>query len=500
MTRIPSIVLACAMAVCLAHPGLADAPGPDQKSAEAKAAEARGLPAEAVTTHTITLQGEKVAFTARAGAIRLKDVKSEAPLADVAYVSYERNGAEASARPVAFVFNGGPGAASAWLGLGALSPWRLSFPSEAPSPSAPPILVDNTETWLAFADLVLIDPPGTGYSKLLSDSSDIEKRFFSVEGDAEGLAVVIRKWLTARGRLASPKYIVGESYGGFRAAKLLAPLRERENIGVDGLFLVSPALDFTWLPGGRNLLSYGTLLPSMTAIARGASARKDLADIESYAAGEYVVDLLKGENDAQAQARMSDSVARFTALDRSFVSRLGARIDAKSFSRERDRGRQRVLSVYDGSVESFDPAPFAPTSDWTDPVLETWRTPLGAAMTRLTQEKLAWPIGDARYFVLNDKIAHRWDYGNGGRVNAEALTDLRDALALDPRLKVVVAHGVADLVTPYFATKLMLDQLPAYGGPGRVRLVVMAGGHMPYLRDESRSRMRDAARALIEGR
>lgn len=499
MTRIPSIVLAWALAICATLPSLADAPGPNQKGAEAKA-EARGLPVEAVTTHAVTLQGEKVTFTARAGAIRLKDVKSDAPLADVAYVSYERNGAESPARPVVFVFNGGPGAASAWLGLGAISPWRLRFPPDAPSPSVAPTLVENAETWLAFADLVFIDPPGTGYSKLLSDSDEVEKRFFSVEGDAEGLAVVIRKWLTARGRLASPKYIAGESYGGFRAAKLLAPLRERENIGVDGLFLISPVLDFAWLQGGRNFLSYATLLPSMTAIARGASARAALADVESYAAGDYIVDFLKGANDPQAQARMSDAVARFTALDRRFVSRLGARIDAKSFSREFDRGRRRILSVYDGGVEGYDPTPFAPVSDWADPVLETWRAPLGAAMTRLTQEKLAWPIGDARYFILNDRIAHHWDYGQGGRVNAEALSDLRDALALDPRLKAVVVHGVMDLVTPYFATKLMLDQLPPYGEADRLRLIVMAGGHMPYLRDDSRSGIRDAAKMLIEGR
>ncbi|WP_424360699.1 S10 family peptidase [Methylocystis parvus] len=496
MARFISIVLA-ALALGACDPAHADAPAPNPKSVEEQA---RGLPAEAVTSHTISLQGEKIAFTARAGAIRLRDAKSDAPQADVAYISYERTGVDASTRPVVFVFNGGPGAASAWLGLGALSPWRLRLPQTAPFPSAPPILVDNAETWLGFADLALIDPPGAGYSKIISDSTDVEKHFFSADGDAEALAVVMRKWLVARGRLASPKYIVGESYGGFRAVKLLAPLRDRENIGVDGLFLVSPALDFSWLGGGRNLLSYAALLPSMTAAARGVSARKDLADVESYASGDYVVDLLKGAKDAQTLARMSESVARFTALDRQIVARLGARIDGRSFSRERGRSQQRVASAYDANVEGYDPDPFARASEWADPVLETWRVPLGAAMTRLVQEKLAWPIGDARYFILNDRIAHRWDYGSGGRANAEVMSDLRDSLALDARLRVVVVHGAADLVTPYFATKLMLDQLPAYGDPERVRLVVTGGGHMPYLYDAGRESLRDAARKLIEGR
>lgn len=495
MARFISII--AALAVCACEPAFADAPAPNPKSAEEQA---RGLPAEAATSHTIALQGEKIAFTARAGGIRLRDAKSDAPQADVAYVSYERTGVDATTRPVVFVFNGGPGAASAWLGLGALSPWRLRLPQAVPSPSAPPVLVENAETWLGFADLVLIDPPGAGYSKILSDSNDVEKHFFSADGDAEALAVVMRKWLTARGRLASPKYIVGESYGGFRAVKLLKPLKDRENIGIDGLFLVSPALDFSWLGGGRNLLSYAALLPAMTAVARGVSARKDLADVESYAAGDYVVDLLRGARDAETLARMSEAVARFTALDRQLVARLGARVDARSFSRERDRGRQRVASVYDGGVEGYDPDPFARASEWADPVLEAWRAPLGAAMTRLVQEKLAWPIGEARYFILNDRVAHRWDYGSGGRANAEVLSDLRDSLALDPRLRVIVVHGAADLVTPYFATKLMLDQLPAYGDADRVRLFVTVGGHMPYLHDEGRERLRDAARKLIEGR
>lgn len=494
MTRFTSIALAATLLICASPLGRAES----QKHAEEQVV-ARGLPAEAVTSHLISLQGEQVAFTARAGAIRLRDAKSDAPQADVAYVSYERSGADPAARPVVFVFNGGPGASSAWLGLGALSPWRLRFPPEAPSPSRAPVLADNADTWLAFADLVLIDPPGTGYSKLLSDSDDIEKRFFSVDGDAEALAVVMRKWLAARGRLLSPKFIVGESYGAFRAIKVLTPLRERENIGVEGLYLVSPALDFAWLQGGRNLLSYAGLLPSMTAVARGSNARTELADAETYAAGDYVVDLLKGAKDGQALARMNQSVTRFTLLDSHFVSRLGARIDAKSFSRERGRHKQRVSSAYDGGVEGYDPTPFAPVSDWADPVLETWRTPLGAAMMRLTQEKLAWPIGEARYFILNERIARRWDYGHGGRENAEVVSDLRDALALDPRLRVFVVHGVADLVTPYFATKLMLDQLPAYGDAERVRLIVLKGGHMPYLHDESRTNMRDAARKLVEG-
>ncbi len=475
----------------------------DDAAAARKAAEdlgGRALPAEAMTNHTLTIGGEKIAFTARAGAIRLRDAQSDAPQADVAYVSYERNGVDASTRPVVFLFNGGPGAASAWLGLGAVSPWRLRVTPETLSPSAPPAVVDNMESWLPFADLVFIDPPGTGFSKLLSDSEDLKKRFYSVQGDADALAVALRKWLTARGRLASPKFLVGESYGGFRVSKIVRALRERESVGVEGLFLISPALDFTWLSGPRNPLSYIAYLPSFAAVARGATDRAALQDVESYASGDYAADLLRGLRDPQALARLADNVSRFTGLDRALVGRLGGRIDSKTFSRERVRDAQRVSSLYDGEITGHDPTPFAPQSDWADPILDSLRAPLGAAMIRLTSEKLNWPVGDARYVVLNGQVNHLWDFGREGRATAEAVTDLRDALALDPHLRLVVVHGLADLVTPYFASKLLLDQLPPLGDASRASLVVLPGGHMPYFfHEDSRRALRDAARKAIEG-
>jgi carboxypeptidase C (cathepsin A) len=474
-----------------AHKGASDdRKGPDEH--------ARGLPADSVTNHVIAIGAEKIAFTARAGAIRLRDAQTEAPQADVSFISYERTGVDAAKRPVAFVFNGGPGAGSAWLGLGALSPFRLRITRDTLSPSTAPVIVDNDDSWISFTDLVFIDPPGTGFSKILADGDDVRKRFFSVEGDADSLAVVVRKWLTARGRLGSPRFLVGESYGGFRGVKLVDALRARESIGVNGLFLVSPVLDFNLITNERHPLHYAALLPSYAAISRNALSRAVVSEAESYASGEYVVDYLKGPKDAEALSRMSARVAGLVGLDRALVERLGARIDPKTFARERAGDRSRVLSLYDAEVSGFHPAPFSPDADWADPVLESWRAPLGAAMTRLMSEKLAWPIGDARYVVLSGDIAHRWDYGHSGRAGAEVMSDLRAALALDPRLKALIVHGLYDVVTPYFATKFLLDQLPAYGDPARVSLIALRGGHMPYLDEESRKAMRDAAKAFVE--
>ena len=256
---------------------------------------ARELPAEISTTHVMMLGGEKMAFTARAGAVRLQDAHTGAPQADVGFVAYERAETKADARPIAFFFNGGPGASSAWLGLGAASPWRLRL-TEGYSPSDSPMVTENAESWLAFADLVFIDPPGTGYSRILG-GDDLAKRFYSVGGDIDALATVVRKWLAAHRHRSAPVFLVGESYGGFRAVKLVEALREHENIGVLGLFLISPALDFGWLEGTRNLLNYAALLPSLTAVDRSAKDRQALADVEAYASGDYVADLLKGVRD-----------------------------------------------------------------------------------------------------------------------------------------------------------------------------------------------------------
>lgn len=492
-----AVLLTAAMLACA--PGAADEAAPGKTSEERAAATSRALPAETITNHAIMLGAEKLAFTARAGAIQLRDPSSNATQAEIAYISYERAGVDAATRPVAFVFNGGPGASSAWLGLGALSPWRLRLGADF-APSDPPVLADNAESWLGFADLVLIDPPGTGYSRIVGEGEDLRKRLYSVHGDAEALAVALRKWLTAHKRLASPKFIVGESYGAFRAVKLLHALRERESVGVNGLLLVSPVLDFGWLAGSRNPLADAVYLPSFAAVARDATERSAVADVEAYAAGPYVADLLKGVKDKDALDRLAENVGRIAGLDRAVTARLGGRLDVKTFARERRRDAQKVLSAYDGKIAGFDPAPFSSENEWADPVLDALRAPLGEAMIRLTTEKLEWRVGEARYEILNSPIARQWDYGRGGRVNAEAISDLREALALDPRLRALVVHGIADLVTPYFATKLLLDQIPAFGDGGRVELAVVPGGHMPYLREESRRAFRDAARKLFDAR
>jgi carboxypeptidase C (cathepsin A) len=219
--------------------------------------------------------------------------------------------------------------------------------------------------------------------------------------------------------------------------------------------------------------------------------------VEAYAAGPYLADLLRGERDSQALSRAAEKVASFTGLDPALVRKLGGRIDVATFARERDRASAKVTSLYDARAGGFDPSPHAAASDYSDPVLDAIKTPLASAMADLTGNRLGWTV-EARYEILNENVNRGWDWGSG-RDRAEALSDLKRALALDPSLRVLVAHGLTDQVTPYFASKVLIDQVPPMGDPDRLRLKVYGGGHMLYLDSKSRAGLREDARKLIVG-
>jgi carboxypeptidase C (cathepsin A) len=470
----------------------------DISPASSATAEQHRLPPDATTKHTLTLPGRTLAFTATAGSIRLFDDKGE-PQADLAYTSYQFDGADARTRPVTFLFNGGPGAASAWLQFGDAGPWRLAFSGDAASSSASPDLMPNAETWLDFTDLVFIDPADTGYSRFVATGDDVRKRFFSVDGDVNSLSVMIRRWLEKHDRLLSPKYVAGESYGGIRGPKIVHSLQTQQGVGVKGLILISPVLDFREF-SGSSLLQYVWSLPTMAAVARekekGSVTRGDMADVERYAHGEFLTDLLKGEADAEATNRIADKVSSLTGIDQAVSRRLAGRFDAIEFRREFDRKNGKVTGRYDASVMGFDSYPDSSFYHFGDPSAEPLFAPLTSAAVDLTTRKLNWRP-DGSYNLLSSAADRGWDWGRG--LNPpESISQLRQILALDPKLKLLVAHGLFDLATPYFGSKILLDQLPAYAAPDRVKLVVYPGGHMFYSRDASRKAFRDEAQAMMK--
>jgi carboxypeptidase C (cathepsin A) len=457
----------------------------------------RRLPDDSTTRQTIAVNGRTLAFTATAGSLRLFNGRGE-PQADIAYTAYQLDGADPRRRPVTFFFNGGPGASSAYLQLGCAGPWRLSLEGDGAISSASPELKPNAETWLDFTDLVFIDPVDTGYSRFVSADEDVRKRFFSIDGDVDALAVAIRRYLEKSDRLLSPKFIVGESYGGIRGPKIVRALQTQQGVGVNGLILVSPLLDFREF-GGTSLLQYVISLPSMAAVAREAKnpvTRDDMADVERYARGDFLTDLIKGEADKEATVRLADQVSALTGIDQILARRLAGRLDVSEFRREFGRREGKVTGRYDGSVLGIDPDPDSNDGHFGDPSGDPLIAPLTSAAVDLTARTLNWRP-DGPYHLLNASVERAWDFGRG--INpAQSISQLRQILAFDPKLKLLVGHGLFDLATPYFGSKIWLDQLPAYASADRVKLAVYPGGHMFYSREASRQAFRAEAEALMK--
>ncbi|WP_230531177.1 S10 family peptidase [Microvirga roseola] len=456
------------------------------------------LPPQSVTRHTLELPGRTLEVTATAGSLTLTDQQGN-PQADIGYVAYTRDGAEPGARPVTFAVNGGPGASSAYLHLLAIGPWLLPLDGPSISPSAPAALIPNPETWLDFTDLVFIDPPGTGYSRIVA-GGEARERFYSVEGDINGLAAFVTRWLKEKNRLVSPKFFVGESYGGFRGPLLAQKLQSDQGIGLSGLVLVSPVLDFDWIESSPSApWADAARLPSLAAAAlsrKGPVSRAMLQDAERYASGEYLVDLVRGVQDKEALERVSRRVAELTGLSPELTRSLSGRIDMRAFQREARRGTLEVVSAYDTNVASADPNPDAYFSRFDDPVLEGMTAPLTSAMLDHLTRTLNYKA-EGRYNLLNGSVSGSWRWG-GGRTAPESLSELRQALALDGNLRVLVAHGFTDLVTPYFASQLLLNQIPDLGPENRIALEVYEGGHMFYSRQASRQAFRNDAQRLYE--
>ena len=485
------LALLCASGIAAAQenpPGRAPPPA-------ARPAEPERLPADATTHHTLDLPGRALSFAATAGAIRLRGDTAE-PQADVAFIAYQLDGVVRTTRPVTFVFNGGPGEASGWLHTGVLGPWRIPFAGA--TPSSPPDPAPNADTWLDFTDLVFLDPPGTGYSRVLGNE-ETRRRLWSVTGDIDALAEVIRRWLDKNGRNVSPAWLVGESYGGFRGPRLARALQSDRGVGVSGMVLISPLLDVHVESGYTDPFAWADRLPSLAAAARsrnGPVSRADLADTETYAMTEYLTDLVRGQRDAEAVARMARRVAALTGLDPALTARYRGRIDIDVFLHEFDRTRGRVGSVYDPTTGIGDPNPHRVLSDYPDPMYDGLTAPITGATMAIYTGKLNWRP-DRVWRLHNHAAARQWDWGRSiGR--PQSLSALQQALALDPAMRVLIVHGLFDLRTPYFTTARMLNNLDDEGSARRVKLAVYPGGHMFYSDDASRAAFRDAARVLYQ--
>ncbi len=442
------------------------------------------LPTDAHADQTMQLDGKTLKYTATIGTIPVygKDGKKSA---DVVFTSYTMDGKD---RPVTFAFNGGPGAASVYLNLGAIGPKHVVFGNQGDSPSDPPTLSDNPGSWLDLSDLVFIDPVGTGFSRSYLSADDTRKEFYNADSDIAYLSRVVYDWLLRNGRMTSRKYLVGESYGGYRGPRLTHYLQSQLGVGINGLVLVSPYLNPS-IDENTDLspMAWITYLPSMAAAhleRTHALTPEAMTGVIAYARGEYAQDLLKGRSDPQATERIVKRVTDLTGLDENFVRRAGGRIEIGAYLREVAREQGRIGSVYDSNVTSFDPFPFAPTQRSNDPLLESIIAPTTSAMVEFVTRVVGWKV-DARYNALSYEVATAWDR-NSQSLRQGSVPDLREAVAADPKMPVLIAHGWDDLSCPFMGSILTVDQMPVMGDATRVQVREYPGGHMFYSRPESR--------------
>jgi carboxypeptidase C (cathepsin A) len=447
------------------------------------------LPSDAHVDQSMQLAGRTLKYTATVGTIPVYSADGAKKTGEVVFTSYVMDGAD---RPVTFAFNGGPGASSVYLNFGAIGPKHLAFGDEGQAASDPLTLTDNPGTWLDFTDLVFIDPIGTGFSRSLEPADQTKKDFYSTDNDIHYLSRVIYDWLVKNQRMRSRKYITGESYGGYRVPRITHWLQTQLGVAMNGVVAVSPYLNPT-LGDNPNVspMAWVVTLPSIAAASlerQHKLSAETMAPVIAYARGDYAADLMKGRSDPQATERIVQRVTELTGLDKAFVRHSGGRIEIGAYLREAHRDQGKIGSVYDSNVTSFDPYPFAPSQRGGDPLLEGIVAPTTSAMVEFVTHTVGWKATGA-YHALSYEVNGQWDFDSGA-LRRGAVDDLRQAVAADSKLRVLIVHGWNDLSCPFMESVLTVDQMPAMGDPSRVAVREYPGGHMFYSRPESQGRLR----------
>lgn len=487
-----TLVLALALAGAAPIAMAADAPAKDN-STEASVAPA-ALPADAKVRQSTRIDGRSLSYTATVGTLPVKDAQGKTT-GEVVFTAYTVDGRD---RPVTFALNGGPGAASVYLNLGAIGPKIVSFGAQGGSASAPAQLHDNPGTWLDFTDLVFIDPVGTGFSRSLIAEEDAKKQFYTPQADVEYLSRVIYDWLLKNQRLQSRKYLVGESYGGYRGPRIVHYLQTRLGVAMNGEVLVSPYLSPS-LDDNSDVspLAWMMTLPSIAAAhleRQGQLTDANMRQVIEYTRGDYASALMRGRTDPQASEAMIQQVTHMTGLDPVYVRRAGGRLETQAYLREVFRDKGELGSRYDANVTAFDPFPNDPEQRANDPLLDGIIAPTTTAMVDFVTRVVGWKV-DARYQALSYEVNRLWDRNEDLRKGA--VTELRQTVATDPRLRVLIAHGWNDLSCPFMGSVLTVDQMPTMGSdPTRVQVRQYPGGHMFYNRPDSQAAFRRDVQAM----
>jgi carboxypeptidase C (cathepsin A) len=482
----------------------------DEKAPEAK--EEKPKEESSVTDHTLRAGGQVIPYKATAATILLKDDKGE-PTASLYYTAYTRSDVkDTSTRPLAFLYNGGPGSSSVWLHMGAFGPKRVATSDAQATPPAPYHATDNENSLLDKADLVFIDPVGTGFSHAVGKAKD--KDFWGVDADVKSLAQFVMAYTSRNNRWNSPKYLIGESYGTFRSAALGNYLQQHENMDLNGIVLISNVLDLgtiSFVPGQD--LPYVLYLPSYAATAWYHKTLKDppaeltpfLAEARQFAVTEYAAALTKGSALGDAEkAAVAKKVARYTGLSEDYLVKADLRVTLAQYMVELQRSRQVITGRLDAR---FTGRIFDLLSEYAeyDPQERAISGAFTAVFNNYVREDLKFGQ-DKTYKTLSEDAGQAWDWkrkdgdqfeGFPGAPNVER--DLAEALISNPYLQVQVENGIYDLATPFFGTEYTMDHL---GVPkdarSRIHLEYYDAGHMMYVRDADLLKLKNRVAAFID--
>jgi carboxypeptidase C (cathepsin A) len=483
----------------------------EQEKDADKGAAAEADPADDLVTtrHTITIDGEPLAYTVTTGRLVLRleghtdqKFQGQQAKAEVFVTAYTVDSgttgdtgttgdlADSVSRPVTFAFNGGPGSSSVWLHLGLLGPRRVVMGDAGELLPPPYALADNPQTLLRHSDLVFIDPVSTGYSRAVKGEKSGE--FHGYGGDIESVGEVIRLWTTRNGRWMSPKYLCGESYGTTRAAGLARYLQERYGMYLNGLMLVSAVLDFgTAEFNGGNDAPYVMYLPTYAAVAHyhGKLGDRSLSDVlaeaVAFAEGDYPRALARGSRlPAEERSAAAARLAELTGLSADYVDRVNLRPEHVRFLTELLRDRRLVVGRIDGRFTGWD-TDYGREMWSSDPSIDAIVGPYTAALNHYVRAELEYS-SDLPYEVLTDRV-YPWSYKEFENSYVFVQDKLAAAMRANPHMRVHVDCGYHDLATPYYAAEHSFAhlQIPAELA-ANIDYSYYEAGHMMYLHEPSR--------------
>lgn len=448
--------------------------------------------------HTLVIGGQEIRYTATAGTIVLKEEsekkeqgewEGEKARAEIFFVAYTRSDvSDPAERPLTFSFNGGPGSSSVWLHLGLLGPRRVLM-DEIGNPLPPPYrLVDNEFSLLDQTDLVFIDPVSTGFSRAVVGEKT--KAFHGFKKDIESVGDFIRLYTTRYGRWASPKFLIGESYGTTRAAGLSGYLQQRHGLYLNGIMLISSILNFqtAYFKTGNDL-PFVLFLPTYAATAwyhkrlpadLQSDLHKTLAEVEAFAHGEYTQALLKGDSlQGDERRQVARKLSRYTGLSEDYLLRTNLRINIHRFVKELLRDEGKTVGRLDTRFTGYDLDSAGEFNEF-DPSYAAIQGPYTATLNDYLRRELKFE-SDLPYEILTGRVAP-WSYADFENQYVNVAETLRKAITTNPFLKVFVANGFFDLATPYFATEYTFSHL---GLPlelqGNIQMAYYEAGHMMYV-------------------